>query len=88
VLGGTDDAGRKCGLELEIRGERFGLGIVAGRRGGIVIVVFKICGIPDPRTVVLFSWLALFIVFLTRLVERWVRVRVGAGGGGRWGGLC
>ena len=66
VLGGTDNAGGKCGLELEMRGERFGLGIAAGWRGGIVIFVFEMCGIPYPGGVLLFDWLALFIVFLTR----------------------
>jgi len=79
VLVGTDDARGKCRLELEMRSEGFGLGITAGRRSGIVFFVFKICGIPDLRTVVLFGWLALFI---TRLVERRARVRAGAGGGG------
>jgi len=66
VLGGADDARGKCGLELEMRSERFGLGIAAGRRGGIFIFVFEICGIPDPGSVLFFDWLSLFIVFLTR----------------------
>ena len=66
MLGGTDDLGGKCRLELEMRSEGFGLGIAAGRGGGIVIFVFEMCGIPDPGSVLFFDWLSLFIVFLTR----------------------
>lgn len=66
MLGGTDDARGKCGLELEMGGERFGLGVAARRRGGVIVIVCEICRIPDPRSVLFFDWLALFIVFFTR----------------------
>jgi hypothetical protein len=66
VLGGTDDAGGKGGLELELGGERFRLGVAARRRGGVIVVIFEICGIPHPRSVLFFDWLALFVVFFTR----------------------
>jgi len=44
-------------------GERFGLGVAARRRGGVIVIVCEICRIPDPRSVLFFDWLALFIVF-------------------------
>jgi hypothetical protein len=66
VLGGTDDAGGKGRLELELGGERFGLRVAARRRDGVIVFVFEICGIPDPRSVLFFDWLALFVVFFTR----------------------
>ena len=49
MLGGTDDTRGKCGLDVKIGGERFGLRVAAGRRGGVIVIVFEICRIPDPR---------------------------------------
>lgn len=66
VLGGTDDTGGKGGLELKLGGERFGLRVASRRRGRFIIFVFEMCRIPDPRSVLFFDWLALFVVFFTR----------------------
>ena len=67
VLWGTDDTGGKGGLELKLGGERFGLRAASRRRGGVIIFVFEMCRIPDPRSVLFFHWLPLFVVFLTRV---------------------
>lgn len=89
MLGGTDDTGGKGGLELKLGGERFGLRAASRRRrGGIIIFVFEICGIPDPRSMLLFDcldWLVQFVVFFTRggvrLSDGWMKERDIRGGG-------
>lgn len=60
MLGSTDDAGGKGGLELELRSKGFRLaffGAAAGGRGRVIVFVIEICGIPDPRSVLLFDGL-------------------------------